>query len=218
MTTKMITYKGTLYTNDYTAAVACYKKDAEKIELHKDTISISAGAFQNTAFKEIIFNEKLEIIGEGAFENCINLEKIDLSNTKVRLILLDAFYNCNNLKEVILPDTLKIIECDAFSSCMQLEKFNLPKNLELLDTGALDDTKIKSIFVGESLYIPEDFFDAAPIEELIFDNLENNKNYNDYIKIATNKHIKLTKRDIDYFLKQGKTFKESNNIIKNLER
>ena len=214
----MITYKDILYTDDYTTAVVCRRKNAEKIEFHKDTTSISAGAFQNTNVKEIIFNEKLEVIGEGAFENCINLEKIDLSNTNARVILMDAFYNCNNLKEVILPDTLKIIECDAFGSCEQLEKFNLPKNLELLDTGALDDTKVKSIFVGENLYIPEDFFDTAPVEELIFDNLENNKNCNDYIKIATRKHIKLTKRDIDYFLKQGKTFKESNNIIKNLER
>ncbi len=69
---------------------------------------------------EINIGNKVEIIPEAAFMNCINVEKIDLPEC-VKTIGKNAFNGCKSLKSVVIPrDVTFIGEC-VFANCTALE-------------------------------------------------------------------------------------------------
>lgn len=80
--------------------------------------------------KKIILPESLEILSEGAFNNCQNLEEIYM-HEYVTDILWSAFAYCYKLKEVNLPDSVEFIAQTAFYECYALEKVNISKNSNL---------------------------------------------------------------------------------------
>lgn len=59
---------------------------------------------ENKALKEINLKKGTERIGYQAFEDCENLEKVDLSETDIHYIHREAFKYCKNIREVILPE------------------------------------------------------------------------------------------------------------------
>lgn len=70
-------------------------------------------------------------IGEKAFYNATNLEKITIPDG-VEKIYYSAFYNCSTLTEVNLPNTLNIIYSNAFQKCISLKEISLPDSLTYL--------------------------------------------------------------------------------------
>lgn len=80
--------------------------------------------------EEVVFPENLLEIGEGCFENCLNIKKVSFG------------------------DNLKIIDKYAFRSCESLEKISLPNSVELIGFGAFDETNISSTN-GTVFFLPE---------------------------------------------------------------
>ena len=80
--------------------------------------------------KKIILPESLEIVSEGAFSTCRNLEEV-VFHDYVTDILWSGFAYCNKLKEVTLPDSLEFIAQTAFYNCNSLEHVHLSKNSNL---------------------------------------------------------------------------------------
>ena len=66
-----------------------------------------------------------DVICNGAFNNCISLEDIELSDT-VRLIEKYAFSGCRSLKKVVFPRCLEEIGDYAFAACC-LEELVFPE-------------------------------------------------------------------------------------------
>jgi len=62
-------------------------------------------------------------IGAYAFQNCENLQKVELPNA-VTAIGTNAFYICIGLKEVTIPESLTTLGSQAFRGCKQLEKIS----------------------------------------------------------------------------------------------
>lgn len=69
--------------------------------------------------RRIYLEDDIEIIGQGAFQECKRLEYIDLSCVKV--IEDEAFQSCENLKDIFVPKTVKHIGEYAFRDCVRME-------------------------------------------------------------------------------------------------
>lgn len=84
-------HDGILYNKDYTEVLSCPMKKTGSYELLPTTISIAQQAFCGCNLSEVILNEGLKEIGEGAFCDSEILEKICIPST-VEKIGDDAFY------------------------------------------------------------------------------------------------------------------------------
>lgn len=61
-----------------------------------------------------------------------------------------AFCDCSELSEVVLPDSLKIIECCAFENCTALKSFTIPKGVDEIGYNAFSGCIIESFRVDEN--------------------------------------------------------------------
>lgn len=100
--------------------------------------SIGGSAFYGTEqahprFKEIKIPDSVETIGNGAFYECRDLERIALPSALQTLSSV-TFYNCTALSEVTFPASLKTIESSAFSGCRNLSKVKLPASLKAIQS------------------------------------------------------------------------------------
>ena len=84
-------------------------------------------------FKEIKIPDSVETIGNGAFYDCRDLERITLPSALQTLSTV-TFYNCTALSEVTFPASLKTIESSAFSGCRNLSKVELPASLKAIQS------------------------------------------------------------------------------------
>lgn len=96
---------------------------------------------------EINLPDKLESIGESAFECCFELKQIDIPK-HVKSIQDNAFTSCHGLKEVTMTDSVKYIGRDAFMSCHSLEKITLSKNIKCINDRLLSNCwSLKEIII-----------------------------------------------------------------------
>lgn len=78
-------------------------------------------ATQNTKIKNLNIPSQIKVIGE------------------------DAFSECGNLERVSVPEGVLAIRNNAFYSCIKLEKINVPKSCLFLGSRALQNTAIETI-------------------------------------------------------------------------
>lgn len=105
----------------------------------KTVISIGASAFANTACQDISLPLSLTEIGEGAFENCTNLQKLNLPS-KLKKIGSRAFKGCNITGPLNIPNTVTEIGDGAFQNCSKLSgKLTLPANLNKIGSKAFEN-------------------------------------------------------------------------------
>jgi len=69
--------------------------------------------FEGTSFVSVTIPEPISRIGDRAFANCANLERVDLPRT-LRSIGSEAFYRCRSLTSLDIPVTARIIGDRAF--------------------------------------------------------------------------------------------------------
>ena len=110
-----------------------------KIIIEEGITSIASSAFwnivdfegkttkRNSAIKEVILPNSLEIIESEAFKGNLGLTKIKLGEN-VRKIGYSAFSNCG-LYDIIIPNSVTEIEKWAFESCRNLTKVVLSKSI-----------------------------------------------------------------------------------------
>ena len=89
------------------------------------------------AGKHYAIDDRVEIICDGAFKDCNNLEKIVMPKN-LKNIGDEAFYGCSGLSELTLPNSLTKIGDGAFCDCSGLTKLTLPNSLTRIGDGALD--------------------------------------------------------------------------------
>ncbi|MDE7082980.1 MAG: leucine-rich repeat domain-containing protein [Clostridia bacterium] len=78
-------------------------------------------------------------IGNSAFRNYENLEKVNIPNSIEKICDL-AFYGCEALTEVVLPQSLTTLCRCAFANCTALKSVNLPDSLTTLEYSVFDGT------------------------------------------------------------------------------
>ncbi|MBQ9516557.1 MAG: leucine-rich repeat domain-containing protein [Eubacterium sp.] len=93
----------------------------------------------------------VEIINEGAFVECRNLQNVFFPES-LKSIGLCAFQYCTNLKAINLPNSVTSIGKSAFESCYNVEEIELSNSLESIPYAAFYNCeKTKEITVPSSV-------------------------------------------------------------------
>ena len=151
---------------------------------------IGPGAFMNASIKTFdhTFYEggdisKLHRIYRFSFAYMQNLEKIDVSDSRIEYIPDYCFFHSSKLKEVYLPTTVKTIGRYAFSFT-NLRKINLKNLINLIYIGdfAFYNTKMRQLVIPTSVeYIGSHFYSTKPYKVTmdVQDNDDNDDNEDD---------------------------------------
>ena len=98
-----------------------YRLQIKRVVVENGITSVGDSAFENcTNLETVELAESVERIGDSAFERC-RLTELTLPES-LRKLGDNAFAYCTKLKEVVLPGSLTYIGAWAFSSCTSLSK------------------------------------------------------------------------------------------------
>ncbi len=112
-----ISADGVLYTKDKKKLICCPRE------------------WKNHACERYEIPERVEVIGEGAFENC-SFETIRLPES-LRVIKDGAFANCEKLKEIHIPDSVETMGRAVFANCRELRAIGFSPESKVLSENEL---------------------------------------------------------------------------------
>lgn len=160
------------YSSDETRLLMFGGHRLEEYEVKKGTKVVCNMAFSRNLYgnsiKRIFLPSSVICIGDKAFDRCINLREIRLSDN-IRKIGKYAFCGCSKLESVILPSQLIRIEKYTFSRCEELKSIIIPEGVTSIEEGAFEYCwGLKKIVLPNTLiYIDEKAFDCTSIKEII---------------------------------------------------
>ncbi|MGN0527234.1 MAG: leucine-rich repeat domain-containing protein [Acutalibacteraceae bacterium] len=106
--------KGVSIIEDY---VYLGHDEVKTLTLGEDVEDIGLYAFQDCVNLETVnVDEAIGVIYEGAFKGCTSLKSIDFSESTLATISYAAFMDCTSLKEVKLPETIYTVGDYAFAN------------------------------------------------------------------------------------------------------
>jgi hypothetical protein len=79
----------------------------------------------------------VRVTKDGAFDHCTGLRTI-FFNERLDLIGVGAFCRCNLLQSINIPRYVRVIEKGAFETCHGLMTADLGEGLELIGAGAFN--------------------------------------------------------------------------------
>lgn len=106
-------------------------------------IKINDKVFQKSEIYSVTFPDTLKEIGSNAFQNCLNLTKLDFSDS-IKIIGSSAFSGCKELRTFDLPPYIESIGSNAFSGCENFYTLYVPKSLQTANQ-AFQKTPISSV-------------------------------------------------------------------------
>ncbi len=128
----------------------------ETLQVTKITVPKTVTTIKNYAFRQNIYLENVEILGEiktipsGLFNFCVSLTEFEIPSG-VETIGENAFGG-TGLKEVVLPDSVKTVGNFAFYSCVHLSSFKSGAGLQSLGESALGECiSLADITLNEGL-------------------------------------------------------------------
>lgn len=126
---------------------AFWESNVESLILNEGLESIGVQAFaRSKKLASVSFPSSLKVIDAHAFEDCVALADLDLSNTKVEEIGSNAFRE-TGLKTLSFPASLKKIASQAFLKT-QLDNVVLPEGVQEIGNEAFREvTTLKSITI-----------------------------------------------------------------------
>lgn len=134
-----------------------------------------------TALKSVKFSRSVSKLGDGSFNGCISIEKIEWSTglsylgdvfdgstmlstihiPKGIVIIDGAFDGCSFAEVLELPDSLLYIN-SGFSGCTALKSVNIPEGLLYIGKAFGECTSLKDIKIPSSTNVAEDAFEGCP--------------------------------------------------------
>lgn len=93
--------------------------------------TIGNGAFQRTAVSTLELPEGLKAIGDHAFDSCYDLYDISLPST-LQSIGTMAFFECTSIEYITIPGSVKEIGKSAFSGCISLQLIDIEEGVETI--------------------------------------------------------------------------------------
>lgn len=145
-------------------------------------ISEINNSFKNcTALGRVKFSRSVSKLGDGSFNGCISIEKIEWSTglsylgdvfdgstmlstihiPKGIVIVDGAFDGCSFAEVLELPDSLLYIN-SGFSRCTALRSVNLPEGLVYIGKAFGGCTALKNIKIPSGTNVAEDAFEGCP--------------------------------------------------------
>lgn len=135
---------------------------ASTLVIPDSVLDIGCCAFRGGYFDEIILGNSVEIIREGAFEDCGRLTLLDIPGS-VKTIEPEAFKHCGSLRDVTLNAGLEAIGEEAFAYC-PLKTLSIPGTVSSISPRAF-------MFCGslESFDVSPLNADYSDIDGVLFD-------------------------------------------------
>ena len=137
---------------DDNVVIPDYSPSGEKV------VQIKAYAFAgHPTIKSIQIPETVTVIGKGAFEDCVELEKVNLPGN-IKKIDSYTFNGCKKLKEITIPAGVSYIGEEAFADCVSVESIVIPANVKKIGKFAFknfsgcDGTVTFEIYADWKLY------------------------------------------------------------------
>ena len=87
--------------------------------------------------RQVVIQSGIKEIGEYAFYGMKNLEKVTINSDTLESIGNHAFDDCENLEEINLPDSLSAMGIYAFARCTKLEYINIPSTVTFIGDESL---------------------------------------------------------------------------------
>ena len=92
-------------------------------------------------------------IQDFAFQDCKNLQEVELKESALKTIGRAAFGGCGKLEKIVLPEELEKIDCSAFEET-GLAGIEFPASLRTIDHGAFYKCKnLRTVRFGEGLEV-----------------------------------------------------------------
>lgn len=109
-------------------------------------------AFENCVkIPELIIEEGVEQISQGAFMACRLLTKVTLPST-LKTIEQEAFYKCSHLTDISIPEGLSTLGDEVFFSCDSLRSITLPASITEIPKGTfLGCKKLETVNLSSEL-------------------------------------------------------------------
>lgn len=121
----------------YTKDIKIQGNSPYEISFPNGLKEINAYAFvKYEGLTSLIIPTSVEVIGTGAFFNCIYLKTIlfeDIDNSNLKTILDGAFDGCITLDGIRLPKSLEVIEVAAFRDCKGMRSVIIENDSKLTD-------------------------------------------------------------------------------------
>lgn len=131
----------------------CFAQSAiQNVVLNDDLEFIGEGAFFKSAVTQIQFPASLKEIGSHAFEDCDKLEKADLSRSQLTEIAESSFWG-SGIKTIDLPDRLTHIGSQAFLQTTRLQTITLPTTVVYIGNEAFRESGIRTIQLSNAIQL-----------------------------------------------------------------
>lgn len=120
------------------------------ITLASGTDISASGVFRSSAASKIDPGSGYTVIGDSAFEDCVNLKEITIP-ASVESVGTAAFAGADSLTRVTLPPATKTIGAQAFANCDSLTTVLLPDGITEIPEGCFDGSRLHTIIVPASV-------------------------------------------------------------------
>ncbi|MCL1857635.1 MAG: leucine-rich repeat protein [Oscillospiraceae bacterium] len=111
--------------------------------------------FDLSGYTSITVPESITVIGDLAFNNCVDLENIIMHNGITRIGVL-AFQNCINLTDITIPGSVETIESRTFKNCTGLTNIIIPDSVTNIGKQAFEScVSLTSVKIPDGVTVIE---------------------------------------------------------------
>ena len=108
--------------------------------------------FSNGKLEEIHIPSRVHTIGESAFYECKNLQKVIFAEgSQLRDIGKNAFQYCSNLSEVVFTNQCQLEHFRNSNILKNLTKVSLLEGIESISEGSFSDGKLEEVHIPASV-------------------------------------------------------------------
>lgn len=120
--------------------------------------------FADESISEFQIDAKYQVVGNGAFARCINLNSIKFNEGLTEIG--EAAFAYTGVRSIELPSTLQTIKREAFANCEQLEKIYVPDSVTTIESGAFENCfSLKEVRLPNNLlYIGKKIFGKKSVD------------------------------------------------------
>lgn len=118
----------------------------------------------------IIFGNKVETIGESAFQNCSKVSELNIPESVVSMEK-NVFNSCSSLLKISLPQSITAIPEGAFMNCQALHEIAIPNSILTIGDNAFNGCgSIISINIPDKVTTigQSAFYSCSSLEKVVF--------------------------------------------------
>ncbi|MDE7095084.1 MAG: leucine-rich repeat domain-containing protein, partial [Anaeroplasmataceae bacterium] len=135
------------YLNSYRAE--------QRISANSNTIT----KFLPKGLREVTLTVE-EVIGYGAFNNCVSLTNVNLPESYLKIIDAYAFSGCTGLEEMFIPASVTNINSFAFENCFEIQNIEFGKDENSSTLVTIGEYAFKNCRAVRKFDLPESLVDV----------------------------------------------------------